>query len=113
MAFLNIRKELPIVSFHIGYDRDRVLQPAFKRLGLEALDGARDRWRCAQELCKRTGNWRIWNLDEALEHFGFERREEDTYHDALHDARLAAQVYMQAMQLPPLKTAEFGFKIEK
>ena len=77
------------MSFNVGYDRDKVLIPAFKQLGLGEMEGTSGRWRCAQELCERTQNWKIVNLDDALEHFGFARREEDTYHDALHDARLA------------------------
>ena len=35
-------------------------------------------------------NLGFWNLDEALEHFGFKRRPDDAYHDAIQDARLAA-----------------------
>ena len=67
------------------------------------------RWRCAQEICKRTGNWRLWNLDEALEHFGFQRRPDDAFHDALQDARMAAKVYMKASVLTPLKEEKHGF----
>ena len=109
MQFLQRRNELPITSFNIDFDRDKVLKPAFKELGLVEMDDTEYRWRCAQDLCKRTGNWKLWSLDDALEHFGFERRKEDARHDALNDARLAALVYMKAIKLPALKEAGLGF----
>ena len=109
MRFLNQRKQLPITSFNVRYDRDKVLMPAFKGLDLGEMNAAYDRWRCAQELCKRTKNWRLWSLDDALEHFGYRRREEDAFHDALDDARLTAKVYMQAVRLHPLKDCDLGF----
>ena len=112
MKFLNKGEQLPIVSFNIKYDKDKVLKPAFKKLDLDNLEATEARWRCAQELCKRTENWKIWSLDDALEHFGFDRREPDMFHDALDDARLAAKVYMEAIQLPPLKEAKLGFAHE-
>ena len=37
------------------------------------MDDTEYRWRCAQDLCKRTGNWKLWSLDDALEHFGLGR----------------------------------------
>ena len=113
MRFLNQRRQLPITSFNVGHDRDKVLEPAFKGLGLGELAAAHGRWRCAQELCKRTGNGRLKVLDDALEHFGYKRREEDICRDAVDDARLVAKVYMQAVKLPPLKPAEYGFVIEE
>ena len=82
-------------------------------MGFGNLAASSERWRCVQDLCKRTGNWRLWSLDDALEHFGFGRRGEDDFHDALHDARLAAKVYMQAIKLKPLKQADFGFAVEE
>ena len=109
MRFLNKRKELPIVSFNVGYDLDKVLKPAFKGLGYISMETSSVRWRCAQELCKRTKNWKMWNLDDALEYFGYARREEDADHDALEDARLAAKVYMEAIKLTPLKDSMMGF----
>ena len=63
-------------------------------------------------MCKRTGNWRLWNLDEALEHFGLARRPDDAYHDALQDSRLAAKVYMEASKLTPLKEEKLGLVVE-
>ena len=109
IEFLDIKNEWPITSFNVEFDRDKVLKPAFKLVGLEDELAADDRWRCAQELCKRTENWKLWSLDDALEHFGFDRRKDDEFHDALHDARLAAQVYMKAIKLKPLKDSGLGF----
>ena len=97
------------MSFNVGYDLDKVLKPAFKGLGFNSMETASVRWRCAQDICKRTENWKLWSLDDALEHFGFLRRQEDDFHDALHDARLATQVYMKAVRLTPLKDARLGF----
>ena len=51
----------------------------------------------------------MWNLDDALEYFGYDRRKEDEFHDALDDARLAAKVYMKAIRLTPLKDSGLGF----
>ena len=53
------------------------------------------------------------SLDDALEHFGHERRKEHDQHDALVDARLAAVVYMAASELTPLKYGRLGFLNEK
>ena len=97
------------MSFNVGYDLVKVLKPAFKGLGFNSMETASVRWRCAQDICKRTENWKLWSLDDALEHFGYARRQEDANHDALHDARLAAKVYMEAIKLPPLKTIDMGF----
>ena len=109
LMFLNKHEQLPIVAFHAGYDRNKVLKPAYWRLSNNEMDALDDRWICAQERCKRTGNWKLWNLDEALEHFGFKRRPDDAYHDAIQDARLAAKVYMMAIKLTPLKEEKHGF----
>lgn len=113
LKFLTKHEDLPIVAFFIGYDRDKVLSPAFRRLGLEEMDAQASRWRCAQALCKRTRNWKVLSLDDALSHFGYDRRDEDDPHDALEDARLAAQVYMAAMKLTPLKDGILGFVNEE
>jgi len=47
MEFLEIKKEWPITSFNVGFDRDKVLKPAFKLVGLEDKLADDDRWRCA------------------------------------------------------------------
>ena len=100
---------MPIVAFHAGYDRDKVLKPAYQVIGSNEMVAMDQRWVCAQERCKRTGNWKVIGLDDALEHFGFEKREEGDSHNALVDARLAAQVYMAASTLAPLKSSLLGF----
>ena len=101
--FLNLHEDFPIVAFHAGYDRDKVLKPAFKKLGLDDMEKMDARWICAQDMCKRTRDWKVLGLDDALEHFGFVARRDIDSHDALVDARLAAQVYMAASMLTPLK----------
>lgn len=111
--FLNKHHQMPIVAFFAGYDRDKVLKPAYDKLHNNEMAMLDDRWICAQERCKRTGNWKVMSLDDALEHFGFERRDEDAAHDALVDARLAAVVYMEASQLTPLKRCPLGFANEE
>ena len=79
------------------------------KLGSSSLSKMDGRWICAQERCKRTGNWKLIGLDDALEHFCLEPRDENENHDALKDARLAAQVYMAASLLPSLKSSLLGF----
>ena len=113
IEFLNQQDQFPIVAFFAGYDRNRVLKPAFKKLGLDDMEKMDGRWICAQERCKRTRDWKVLGLDDALEHFGFEARRENDSHDALVDARLAAQVYMAASMLTPLKSSLLGFVNEK
>ena len=100
------------MAFHAGYDRNKVLNPALQRSGPYDLSALNDRWICAQERCKRTRKWQIRSLDDALEHFGHDRRREEDNHDALVDARLAAVVYMAASELTPLKYGRLGFMNE-
>ena len=113
IEFLHQHKGFPIVAFYAGYDRDKCLKPAFKKLGLDDMEMMDTRWICAQERCKRTRNWKVIGLDDALEHFGFQPRRETDNHDALVDARLAAKVYMEASMLSPLKSSLLGFQNEK
>ena len=113
IKFLCQHEGFPIVAFYAGYDRDKCLKPAFKKLGLDDLEKMDDRWICAQERCKRTRNWKVLGLDDALEHFGFQPRRVNESHDALVDARLAAKVYMEASMLTPLKSSLLGFLNEK
>ena len=109
LDFLKKFEEFPIVAFHAGYDRDKVLNPSLQQMGYSDITAFDARWICAQERCKRTRDWRLMSLDDALEHFGHERRREEDHHDALVDARLAATVYMAASELPPLKLSLLGF----
>ena len=48
-------------------------------------------------------------LDSVLEHFGFAPREEEEKHDAIHDCKLTAKIYMELIELPELKAVEGGF----
>ena len=72
MRFLNEHQDWPIVAHYAKHDRDMVLKPAFKKLGMEDMEALDARWICAQERCQRTGNWKLLSLDDALEQFGFE-----------------------------------------
>ena len=47
IEFLNKHTDLPIVAFHAGYDRDKVLKPAYERLGLRDMEALDSRWICA------------------------------------------------------------------
>lgn len=109
ISFLKQHDDLPIVAFFADYERDKVLTPAFQRLGLDDMAALTARWRCAQQMSMRTRNWKVWTLDDALSYFGLDRRDEEEQHDALQDARLAAQVYMKAMILTPLSEGDLGF----
>ena len=110
MNYLNIMKDLPIVAHNVEHDRDKVLMPAFKKVGnLDALPPD-SRWRCTQEMANRIPFLNMVTLDDALEHFGHERRDVDKHHDALEDARLAAKVYMSIMAMPEMKKGKLGFK---
>ena len=53
---------------------------------------------------------KIKSLDNLLEHFGFEPRDEDVLHNAILDCQLTAKVYMELMKLPPPKVMELGFE---
>ena len=53
-----------------------------------------DRWLCTLDMSDRLLNLESKGLDDLLEHFGFERREDAGYHDAVQDCQLTAKVYM-------------------
>ena len=52
---------------------------------VENLNGlpSADRWRCTYDLSERLPNIFIRPLDELLDYFGIERRDEEADHDAL------------------------------
>ena len=109
MNYLNIMKDLPIVAHNVQHDRDKVLKPAYKKVdNLDALPPD-SRWRCTQEMANKIPGLNMISLDDALEHFGHERRDLDKPHDALEDARCAAKVYMSIMAMPEMKKAKLGF----
>ena len=64
-------------------------------------------------MCERVPETKTFILDDVLEHFGFERREEGARHDAREDCTLSAKVYMELMKHPPLKVAELGFDYQE
>ena len=110
LNFLNEKKDLPIVAHFAKYDRDQVLLPTFKRLGMEKMMPPVERWRCTFEEAERVPDVKIRDLDTLLEHFGFEARDEDVLHNAVLDCQLTAKVYMELMKLPPRKVSELGFE---
>ena len=110
MHYLNNQRDLPIVAHYVNYDRDKVLRPAFKKVdNLDALP-PNSRWRCTQEMGFKVPGLNMVTLDDALEHFGHDRRDVDKPHDALEDARCAAKVYMSIMAMPDMKKGKLGFK---
>ena len=60
-------------------------------------------------MSERVPNVNDRTLNGLLEHFGFEAREEGVKHDALTDCILTANVYMEIVKLPEVKTASLGF----
>ena len=94
------------------YDRDKVLRPAYEKLGAAHLLPPEKRWRCALELSERCQGLLVRTLDSVLEHFGFEPRDEEEKHSAIEDCELTAKIYMELMELPELKKATLGWTKE-
>lgn len=99
VAFLNERKDLPIVAHSAKYDRDEVLGPAFDRV--ENIRNLPDssRWRCTYSLSFRLPKVGARNLDEVLVALGMEARKEDAPHNAIQDAMLCGEVYKKLIKL--------------
>ena len=98
-AFLNERKDLPIVAHSAKYDRDEVLGPAYDRVGnIKNLPDS-SRWRCTFELSYRLPKSNARNLDEVLEALGMNPRKDDEPHNAIHDAMLCGEVYKKLIKL--------------
>ena len=110
MNFLNIHKDYPIVCHSVKYDKDKVLKPAFKRVENFSGFPDEDRWRCTHIMANHLPDLMWVTLDDLLQYFGFERREEGEPHAALEDAQCAAKVYMKLMEGPPPKDSGLGFK---
>ena len=106
--FLHREEGLPIVAHNVSFDRDSVLKAAFKKVENEERLPKDDRWRCTWEMSKIIPEIEWNNLDEVLEHFGFDNRG-DKCHDALTDARCVAKVYMAMMNQPEKKKLSLGF----
>lgn len=50
--FLNVKKDLPIVSHNVDHDRNKVLKKAFNRMELLDLLPKDDRWECTFMMAK-------------------------------------------------------------
>ena len=86
-----------------------MLRPTFKKLGVAHLAPPNKRWRCTYELSERCHGLHARTLDEVLEFFGYEPRDNEEKHDAIQDCELTAKIYMKLFELPPLKEATLGF----
>lgn len=94
--FLNKEKTFPVVAHYAKYDRDDVLKPAFDKVGVATISS--ERWKCTKEMANdhpRVPQDMQRGLDDLLECFGYERRDEEERHDALEDCRLDAKVYLE------------------
>ena len=94
--FLNKEKTFPIIAHFAKYDRDDVLKPAFNRVDVTPIDDKR--WKCTRDMAnKHPGVPQDMprGLDDLLEHFGFNRRDEEEKHNALDDCRMDAKVYLE------------------
>ena len=107
--FLNLRPDYPIVVYGKKHDYGKVMKPAFERVGNLAKLPPEERWRDALDMAQRIPDLISYSLDEVLEQCGYERRDEDLNHDAVHDAWLCAQVYMKLIKMPDPKNPELGF----
>lgn len=107
--FLSQEPDFPIVAHNVEFDRDKVLRPAFERVGHPDLIAKDGRWRCTCKLAERLPNLESRKLDDVLEECGFERRKKDAIHDAVIDAELAAKVYMYLIKLPEVEDQGHAF----
>ena len=99
VRFLNKESSFPIVAHNVKYDRDEVLKPVFKRLGLPKILPHNGRWVCTIELAKQRTDLVhkdvSKNLDSLLKHFKLEPRDPEKAHDAYIDCKKASQIYMK------------------
>ena len=108
-AFLTECLDYPIVAHGVKFDRDKVLKPAFEKVGASHLMPPDARWRCTIDMSEQCENLIEKSLDCCLDYWGFDQRDEAKPHDAMIDCHCAAKVYMKLMQLPPMKTVKGGF----
>ena len=71
MRFLNEHQDWPIVAHYAKHDRDQVLGPVFKGLGLLEKMPDKQRWRCTLDMSERVPDLEFRDLDSLLKHFGF------------------------------------------
>ena len=110
MNFLNEHKDLPIIAHNVKHDRDQCLKPAFEKVGNLKNLADDERWRCTYEMSSKVPYLSYRNLDDILEHFGFDRRNMDELHNATNDCRLTAKIYMKLVEVPdPKKNPTLGF----
>ena len=107
--FLNDHEDLPIVAHNVEYDRDKVLKKAFSKVNSPSILPPDDRWLCTFEMADVMLDLDSKTLDDLLEHFGFERREEDAHHEAIQDCELTAKKYMELMKTKKPKVSSLGF----
>ena len=104
MRFLNKERAFPIIAHNVVYDRDKVLKPVFKRLGLKNALPQNGRWVCTIKLADQRTDLvpkdESKGLDSLLEHFGLDPRDPDEAHDAHIDCQKAAQIYMKLKEDP-------------
>ena len=67
--FFDRKKDLPIVSHSVKHDRDKVLNPLFKKLGLEDKMPLKERYRCTVAMCDRLPDIEDRHLDQVLKYF--------------------------------------------
>ena len=60
-------------------------------------------------MANRDPEIKFGTLDDILEHFGHERRDPDSFHNAYQDAKLTAKIYMDMMQRPVFESVSLGF----
>lgn len=84
--FLNAHPDIPIVTHGVRYDRDKVFRPTFEKLNAGYCMPVESRWRCTLKMSERCPGLLLRTLDEVLEYFKYERRDEDEKHDAIKDS---------------------------
>ena len=102
-TFLTDCPDLPIVTHGVKFDRDKVLKPAFEKVGAAHFMPPDDRWRCTIDMSERCEGLIEKSLDCCLDYWGFDQRDESKPHDATVDCHCVAKVYMKLIKEPPIK----------
>ena len=105
---LKICPDYPIVAHGVKHDLNLVLAPAFKRFERTNLLPDVSRWKCTLNLCYKEPKIKYRGLDNVCSVLELPMRDPDGEHDALEDAKLAANVYMELMQRPEPKASALG-----
>ena len=96
--FLHESPDLPIVGHSVTYDKDQVLRPAFDRVKNAKGFPREERWRCTYQLSHNIPYLRTRDLDSVIWVLGMEPRAPNAAHDALKDAILSGNVFMELMK---------------